>query len=197
MSFTNLFTPPRTSWVKAWFGKAALRSAIGAALAIGVLGAGQAQAVVVNVNGQNWNVTTFTGSYNDNTSKFNTAANGGIMPWWGNSTTANAFASAVGAALGYPNSVASAERGPFFAYNDTGGQGQAVTYFSLAPSVNPNSPSSFFGPRENSRSYAQADLATVPGPLPALGAAAAFGYSRTLRKRINFSKAVGASATAG
>jgi hypothetical protein len=69
--------------VKAGLGTAALKAAFAASVMMGVLGAGQAQAVVVNVNGQNWNVTTFTGSYNDNTSKFNTAANGGIMPWWG------------------------------------------------------------------------------------------------------------------
>jgi hypothetical protein len=30
---------------------------------MGVLGAGQAQAVVVTVNGQQWNVTTVSGSY--------------------------------------------------------------------------------------------------------------------------------------
>jgi len=33
----------------------------------------------------------------------------------------------------------------------------------------------------------------VPGPLPVLGAAAAFGFSRKLRKRINDSKADGSS----
>jgi len=34
------------------------------------------------------------------------------------------------------------------------------------------------------------DATPVPGPLPVFGAAAAFGYSRTLRKRIAKSKAV-------
>ena len=34
------------------------------------------------------------------------------------------------------------------------------------------------------------DATPVPGPLPVFGAAAAFGYSRTLRKRIANSKAV-------
>jgi len=63
MSPTALSTHPRTSWVKAGLGKTALKSAIGAALAMGVLGAGQAQAVVVTVNGQQWNVTTVSGSY--------------------------------------------------------------------------------------------------------------------------------------
>jgi hypothetical protein len=45
--------------------------------------------------------------------------------------------------------------------------------------------------------YAQATqvssppAADVPGPLPALGAAAAFGYSRKLRTRINRSAKIG------
>jgi hypothetical protein len=43
----------------------------------------------------------------------------------------------------------------------------------------------------NSVVYAQATLFTAPtaapGPLPALGAAAAFGFSRKLRKRIKHS----------
>ena len=103
MSLTDLSTPPRTSRVRVGLEKAALKSAIGAALAMGVLGAGQAQALVVTVGGQQWDVTTFTGSYSANTTKFNTAASGGQMPWWGSSTTANAFATAVGAGLGTPN----------------------------------------------------------------------------------------------
>jgi hypothetical protein len=44
--------------------------------------------------------------------------------------------------------------------------------------------------------FAQADLVPpVTGPLPALGAAAAFGFSRKLRQRIKVSKAVGGSIT--
>jgi hypothetical protein len=42
----------------------------------------------------------------------------------------------------------------------------------------------------------KADLA-VPGPFPALGAAAAFGFSRKLRKRIKASKTLGISISAG
>ena len=45
-------------------------------MAVGALTAGQAQAIIVNVNGLDYNVTTFTGTYNDNPSKFATAANG-------------------------------------------------------------------------------------------------------------------------
>ena len=168
-----------------------------------MLGAGQARAVVVNVNGQNWNVTTFTGTYNDNISKFATPANGGVMPWFTGcilpyiqcSNLAESFANVVGQSLGLPNTEGS--EGPFFAQN----------YF---PRTSPSTAEVYFWhqfenlglgsqyqPASSVYTWAQADLATVPGPLPAFGAAAAFGYSRTLRKRIKATNAVGASATAG
>ena len=174
-------------------------------MAIGVLSAGQAQAVVVNVNGQNWNVTTFTGTFDDNINKFNTPANGGVMPWWrgGVSTslasTAQSFAMAVGLSLGVPNNYDSTTGGPFFSYGtpttgnpfltyveEDGGGGYALGCEACNP----------IG-RDVIATWAQADLVlAVPGPLPALGAAAAFGFSRKLRQRIKVSKVVGASATA-
>lgn len=54
-----------------------------------------AQAVIIKVNSIDYDVQTFTGSYNANTSKFATAANGGSMPWWGDSTLAGQFALAI------------------------------------------------------------------------------------------------------
>jgi hypothetical protein len=67
------------------------------------LTAGEAQALTVTVGGQQWDVTTFTGSYNDNTGKFKTPNNGGVMPWWGQVTVAAAWADALGWALGDPS----------------------------------------------------------------------------------------------
>ena len=90
LSLTEI-APPRTGWVKAGLGTAAIKAAFAASVTTGVLGAGQAQAEVVPVDigqgagPQQWNVTTFTGSYNANTSKFNTAANGGMMPLYNGS----------------------------------------------------------------------------------------------------------------
>jgi len=91
------------------------KPALAAVLASGFIGltAGEANALVVNVGGQNYDVTTFTGSYNNNISKFATAANGGEMPWWASATNAAAFASAVGTGLGLPNS--GGVFGPYFA----------------------------------------------------------------------------------
>ena len=189
MSLTDLSTPPRMSRVRVGLDKAALKSAIGAALAMGVLGAGQAQALVVTVGGQQWDVTTFTGSYSANTTKFNTAASGGQMPWWGSSTTANAFATAVGAGLGTPNI---GTVGPLFGFRPLQGNVIGRLFDPVGGTVGGGVALS------DTYTYAQATaVPAVPGPLPALGAAAAFGYSRTLRKRIKATKAVGASATAG
>ena len=83
------------------------RLAVGA-VAAGVLAAGQAQAlgVRVNVGGQDWDVTTFTGGYNSNPanrSKFHMLSAGGVMPWWNDSSLAESFATAVGPSLNAPN----------------------------------------------------------------------------------------------
>jgi hypothetical protein len=178
-------------------------------LAIGVLGAGQAQALVVTVNGQQWNVTTFTGSYDANISKFNTPANGGVMPWWGGNALSGTFATAVNSAFGFPNfpdfSGTVLGIGPFFSSVESGGSINGSAWRKVnggvsASSCPPGGPGvreclAGFGPRASSSSFlfAQASLVPVPGPLPLFGAAAAFGFSRKLWKRINDSKAVGSS----
>ena len=62
----------------------------------------QALTAKVTVSGTTYDVTTFTGTYNANSSKFNTLINGGLMPWWGREILAKEFATAVGASLGFP-----------------------------------------------------------------------------------------------
>jgi hypothetical protein len=99
--------PLSLPWQKLALGAAAALAAIS-------LSPGSAQAYVVTVGGVQYDVTTFTGSYNNNTSKFATPANSGVMPWWGNQATATAFATAVGTNLGTPNF--SGQEGPYFAY---------------------------------------------------------------------------------
>ena len=54
-----------------------------------------AQAVVLTVGSSQYDVTTFYGTYDANSSKFATTANGGEMPWFGNQTLADQFALAV------------------------------------------------------------------------------------------------------
>jgi hypothetical protein len=143
-----------------------------------------AEAVSVTVNGTTYDVNTFAGTYNANTAKFNTLANNGLMPWWGNESLAQQFATAVGASLGTP---VSGIYGPNFAH--------AIQNAGFAVYVNgkvfdPSNSSvySLSFTTNESGTYATATLAPppagVPGPLPLFGAAAAFGLSRRLRRRI-------------
>ncbi|MFM1902002.1 MAG: hypothetical protein RLZZ216_2578 [Cyanobacteriota bacterium] len=148
---------------------------------MGALTAGQPQALVVNVGGEDWDVTTFTGSYDANTSIFATAGNGGVMPWWGDSSLANQFTIAVGNGLGLPNVEGPETFGPYFGrdFRSTPLSGVFFSLFDgadlLAGSVSglANHP------------WAQATHVPVSYPLPVLGAAAAFGFSRKLMKRSN------------
>ncbi len=67
-----------------------------------------ADAVTVTINNEDWKVTTITGSY---------AANSNFLQsqkWWGDSTLAGQFASAVGASLGM-TIVSSTPNGPLLA----------------------------------------------------------------------------------
>ena len=67
------------------FSQKALGAALGAVVAGLALTAGQAKAIVVSVRGLDYDVSTFTASFPDeNPGKFQTEANGGNMPWWGN-----------------------------------------------------------------------------------------------------------------
>ena len=180
------------------------KPALGVALAMGVLTTGQARALVVNVDGQNWDVTTFTGSYKDKKSKFaKTTAPDGAMPWWGDLSIATKFANALGHSLGAPNSITTLSAGsptntnvgPYFAYNGI------VNHISFLPSGTaatyyPNLSTLIFSVDENtSVTWAQATtkISAVPGPVPAIGAFAAFGFSRKLRKRIKLSTNISAS----
>ena len=207
------------------------KSALGAAVALGALGAGQAHAdcpqaaLTVNVGGQNYNLSLFCGSYNDNAAKFATPSNGGVMPWWGNQSMAFEFAMTINNGLGHGSNFNPSGNPQF------GGTGP---YFAIGPySLDPTDRltaafyDNFFGPiysdevsdRFGGGAYGIIDFATdpfygpipinanrvwaqsetevgAPGPLPALGAAAAFGFSRKLRKRIKSSKATSTAVTA-
>lgn len=183
-------TRPRPCWASV------VKYAFGGVVALGAFTAGSAQAgVVVNVNGQLWDVSTFTGSYklgtsppsnNISTSKFATLENGGTMPWWGSEMLAAQFAFAMGENLGLPNGDPNGGgcgtfscEGPYFGYRDLGGT-SGVLKKSRPSRTSTVSPTALF-------TWAQASpvpAVPVPGPLPALGAAAAFTFSRKLRKRM-------------
>ncbi len=149
-----------------------------AALAAISLSAGSVQAIVVTVGGVQYDVTTFTGTYNANTSKFALPTNGGVMPWWGSQTLTDSFVQAVGTSFGVQNS--GANTGPFFAYLYSSPNVQARAY-----SYNTSQVASITQVNTNSRVYAQAaTLETpVPAPLPLLGAALPLSFCRRLRRR--------------
>jgi hypothetical protein len=151
-------------------------------VAVGALSAGQARALVVNVGGQDWDVTTFTGSYNDNPAKFALPPIG-VMPWWGDQGLAIEFATAVG--LPSPGIF-----GYFYGPSQLGDVVDFADYSEEGVGISKALSSS-------SRPWAQATLVpatAVPAPLPVFGATAAFGFSRQLRKRIKASKGVSSKA---
>jgi hypothetical protein len=150
-----------------------------AALAAISISPGSAQAFVVTVGGAQFDVTTFSGRYNDNSTKFETAASGGVVPWWGNSTMAYDFATAIGTNLGI---YVENPGGPLFAYD----MQSTNNYYWFSYADNSFNISNGYIGTDQVRFYAEATplAAPAPGPLPLFGAAAAFGFSRKLRKRI-------------
>jgi hypothetical protein len=104
------------------------------------------------------------------------------MPWWGSETMATLFSDALGLQLGTPNPPPSSY-GPVFAFAPTDSGGG----FLFIDAVATFGSSSLFTGDGGNESRAYAILATptsVPGPAPLFGAAAAFGMSRRLRRRI-------------
>ena len=168
---------------------------------------GSAQAVGlvvrVSVGGQDWDVSTFTGSYNSNMAKFALPSSpGGVMPWWESESLASQFASAVGKGLGTqelgPGDKSPGDRlGPFFGYGASNDATRLDFDYLFALNEFASVVQTYSGVNrgiENTK-WAQATPAAAPGPLTALGAASAFVYSRKLRNRIKASKAVSSKAT--
>ena len=130
-------------------------------------------------------------------------ANGGVMPWWGLQAAAEAFANAVLNQLPPSINCDTCEPptagGPFFGYGtDVPSQPIQFSYFQY-PTSDPDlgAAVSTFQPGGFISVWAQAApvASTFPGPPPAFGAAATFGFSRKLRKRLNASRSVSSTAT--
>jgi hypothetical protein len=69
------------------------------------------EAVIITLNGQNYTVETFKGSYSDNESLLTS------QPWWGNSDLAFGALSQVEGELGFPNNTLDGIAGPLFAFD--------------------------------------------------------------------------------
>ncbi len=149
--------------------------AVASAALTASLSSGSAQAIVVNVSGVDYNVTTSTGPF---------PFTAGLMPWFGfgNRDLALEFAEALAAvpggnqALNYPSF--GYKFVPFDPIDD-----DLVVYWQYNPDLNPPRIWEDITSLSSTRTWALA--APVPGPLPIFGAAAAFGMSRRLRRRIN------------
>jgi len=145
--------------------------------------------VSVDVNGDTWILETITGKGNDIPGLGTTA----LSPWWGDKPLATQFVQAAYRAGGGTVQGGGQNRtGPYFAWETTAspaGFGY-VTYKSDG-----TLDSGSVGGSANNNVFATAtrvNTSSVPGPLPILGATAAFGISRRLRRRISLS-AVGDS----
>lgn len=143
--------------------------------ALPLLSASPAGAVGVIIGGNSYDVTVLSTSYGANTSVFQSPPSG-LMPWWGNDLLASEFAAQVYNLLG-PGW--DSNYGPIFAHRESIGQVLGIVQSVTDPfdqiDVTSASNATF--------TYAIA-TAPVPGPLPLFGAAAAFGWSRQLRKRL-------------
>jgi len=172
----------------------------GAASLMLLLNSGSAKALVtangsatinISVDKKEYKVSPFSGSYEANSAKFNSPDLGGVMPWWENEVLASKVFDAVAAD---PASAAwsTGEGLPFVAYSK-------VTRIDLRSGQQFTRVLGFrSGKAEDSISFneggylnfswleasPQGRATAVPGPVPLFGAAAAFGLSRRLRRRI-------------
>lgn len=146
-----------------------------------------AQAVTVKLSGTDYEVFFTPTSYNANPDLFG-AASAGQMPWWGNVSLASLFAAEVYDRLG--DNVFETSFGPVFAYGySPAGSGEV---YGLAQNTQDIDDQLDLGPAtplaaSSTYSYAYAKANTpvdVPAPMPLFGAAAAFGWSRRLRRRL-------------
>jgi hypothetical protein len=157
---------------------------ISASVALPLLSLAPASAVTVTVDNIDYDVDVYMGAYSGNPSLFQTPPSG-KMPWSGDGTgdLAAKFAEQVYKSLVVKGPTAG--YGPVFAYelsvNEILGYSQSLT--------DPLSQNPEVIATDVAINYAIATPlrpapSSVPAPLPVFGAAAAFGWSRQLRKRI-------------
>jgi hypothetical protein len=140
-----------------------------------------AAALTVQVNGANYDLSIYSGSYTSNTADFDLPTNGGRMPWWGQPTLAADFAYALAAGLSPTPLPAD---GPLFATAFNGTDVEATYYdlstLGITDVINENVA---FDPT-STQSYVVAESpVSVPAPLPVFGAVAGYSLARRLRRR--------------
>lgn len=154
--------------------------AIATAAALPLLGSGPAKAVSVTVGGTVYDVMVSTINYSSNSSSFAPLPLPGQMPWWGNDALASEFAGKVAGSLGEGPEMGF---GPVFAYEADPLGSPTQVLGLVADLMSPTNQDYVSYATTQQVQYAVATEA-VPGPLPILGATAAFGWSRQLRRRM-------------
>lgn len=154
---------------------------VSATVAMPLLYVAPASALTVTVGSIDYDVTVFNGSYNSNSSLFQIPP-AGQVPWWGNDMLAIDFAQQVYDQLG---SGSTPGNSPVFAYDVSGTDilgisqdlGDILIQYPETIADNAAVKYAIATPLNSAP-------ASVPAPLPVFGAAAAFGWSRRIRRRI-------------
>ena len=177
---------------------------LGVALAMGVLTAGQAQAMVVNLGEQDWELIPFTGTYSNNVDEMTSIPPIPPEP---------PLPECIGGRRVWMTAVAGIPPNESFTHHyNCVFDFCTIFVCDPPPPVDPSEPPKIWNPEAStwflvfnpttgqpfftntlvpidavwtlSTPFSTSSSTPVPGPLPALGAAAAFGFSRKLRKRI-------------
>ncbi len=145
--------------------------------AASLLSSAPAQAVGVNFAGVLYDVTVLETSYAASASSFQLPPLG-QMPWWGSQANADFFAGEVFDSLGEGSTLG---YGPLFAYSYNTSLSEVIGSLQDLSTTG-----SFIDGNHADNTTLKYAIATapVPGPLPLFGAAAAFGWSRQLRRRL-------------
>ena len=158
---------------------------VSATVALPLLSVAPASALMVTVGSIDYDVTVFNGSYNSNSALFQIPP-AGQVPWWGNDMLAIDFAQQVYDQLG-PGSTPG--NSPIFAYEVSGTDILGISQ-DLADILiqYPETIADNVAVKYAIATPLNSAPASVPAPLPVFGAAAAFGWSRRIRRRIVGSK---------
>jgi hypothetical protein len=175
-----------------------LSSLLLAGLAVGtsLASALPASALEVVVEGRRFELSVVEVAPSDQPDWFESLADGGRMPWWGDEQRASLFAERAGDGLGpLGPDLPFSEFGPLFAFGFDQGDVLSVAQLIVPPA---DSQGVFPTPADGVYRFAVgaplAPVSSVPGPLPILGLGLGYGWSRRLRRRV---AEAGASAQAG
>lgn len=173
-----MITSPAGFSLKRWIPAPVFAAAL---LSAAMLAPAPASALQVNVPSYGLYDFSLTNSTNNPTYSDNSLLLS-QQKWFGDEAIARAFATALGGQLLFPNPSSA---GPFFAVSNGSPGTNTFNYVTFRSSSGVRPSSGLFNASNSVNfTFATATPVGVPGPLPVLGALAAFGYSRKLRQRI-------------